>query len=180
MLDKLVDFIIQSLRAFQCGVVVHQYEGAVLLRLGVFKRELKPGFHWLLPFFIDFTLHEYVVPRTERISGLSTTTRDGKSVGFDAVVTYRISDIVKATLEVHDLKDAIADSCAGIIGTQLSESSWEDIRNGTAVEALTSACRKRGWKWGVEIQGVQLTGVAIVKNLRVALSDYHAAPREHS
>jgi hypothetical protein len=81
-----------------------------------------------------------------------------------------------ALLDVVDLKDAIADSCAGIIGTTLSNCSWSAIVHGETSDALTAECRKRGWKWGVEIQLVQLTGVAPVKNLRVSLSGHAHLP----
>jgi hypothetical protein len=81
-----------------------------------------------------------------------------------------------ALLDVVDLKDAIADSCAGIIGTTLSNCSWSAIVHGETGDTLTAECRKRGWKWGVEIQLVQLTGVAPVKNLRVSLSGHAHLP----
>lgn len=170
MLDRLFDFISQWLHALVFWYVVDPYERGLQLRLGTLKKELGTGFHWILPFHIDRVISENVVPRTERITGLATTTADGKSVGFDAIVTYRISDVQKAILEVNDLKDAIADACAGTIGTSLSNATWEQIRHGDAVEALTAACRKKGWKWGVEIQSVQLAGIALVRNLRLSIS----------
>ena len=168
MLDRLFELIATSLNSLVPWVVLEPYERGVYLRLGRFVREVEPGFHWVIPCHIDTIYHENVVPRTERLSGLATTTSDGRSVGFDAVITYRISNIQKAILEVNDLKDAIADSCAGTIGTTLSNVTWEEIRHGDVVDRLTAECRKRGWKWGVEIQSVQLTGIALVKNLRIS------------
>lgn len=170
MLDKVWDFIGSILHLLVFWAVIAPYERGVLIRLGVFKRELDPGFHWCLPFHIDSVLYENVVWRTERLSGLSTTTADGKSVGFEAIVTYKIRDIQRALLEVNDLKDAIADSCAGIIGAALSNANWESIRHGDAIDALTAVCRKRGFRWGVEIDSIQLTGIALVKNLRLSMS----------
>jgi regulator of protease activity HflC (stomatin/prohibitin superfamily) len=99
---------------------------------------------------------------------MATTTKDGKPIGFDAIVTYRISDIEKAVLRVTLVKDAIVDTCMGIIGTELSNATWEDIFHGNVVEDLTEACRKRGWKWGIEIMQVQLAGVCLVKNIRLS------------
>jgi len=99
---------------------------------------------------------------------MATTTKDGKSIGFDAVVTYRISDMEKAVLRVTHVKDAIVDTCMGIIGTELSDATWEDILHGNTVEALTEACRKRGWKWGIEVMQVQLAGVCLVRNIRLS------------
>jgi regulator of protease activity HflC (stomatin/prohibitin superfamily) len=170
--DKLLE-ILQSLGHELLPVkIMTPFAGGVQLRMGAYLRTLDGGkWYWKIPLF-DEVIEEHVVPRTERLTGLATTTADGKAIGFDAVVTYRISDVRKAILDVQDLKDAISDSCAGAIGTELSNVTWVDIIHGNMVEALTAACRKRGWKWGVEIQLVQLTGVAPVKNLRVSLSGH--------
>jgi regulator of protease activity HflC (stomatin/prohibitin superfamily) len=172
MLDKLLDFLASVWKELVPIVVLHPYDGAVQLRLGRALRVLEGGgWYWKVP-FADDIVNDHVVPRTTRLNGLATTTSDGKAIGFDAVVTWRISDVRKAMLDVSDLRDAIADSCAGVIGTELSNASWLAIIHGNTVEDLTAACRKRGWKWGVEIQQVQLTGVAPVKNLRVSLSGH--------
>lgn len=172
MLDKLLDFLVSIWNDLIPIAVLNSYTGGIQIRLGRKVRVLEGGnWYWKIP-FADYILHDIVVPRTERLTGLATTTLEGRAIGFDAVVTYRISDVEKALLEVHDLKDAIADSCAGIIGTELSNALWSEIIHGKKVEELTAACRKRGWKWGVEIQLVQLTGVAPVKNLRVSLSGH--------
>ena len=174
MFDKLFEMLAGMWNELAPIRIVPPYHGAIQLRMGVFLRVLPGGgWYWKIP-FADDILNEHVVPRTERLTGLATTTVDGKAIGFDAVITWRISDIQKALLDVHDLTDAIADSCAGIIGTELSNRTWMDIVHGNTVDELTAACRKRGWKWGVEIQLVQLTGVAPVKNLRVSLSGGHA------
>jgi len=177
MFDRLFEILQAIWASLIPFTVLDPYEGGLQIRLGKFHKELQSGFHWILPFHIDRVIPEHIVPRTERIYGLATTTKDGKAVGFDAVITWRINDLQKSILEVSDLKDAIADACAGIIGTELSNSTWEDVLHGNTVEGLTAACRKRGWKWGVEIQQVQLTGVALVKNLRVSLSlPQHTVP----
>jgi regulator of protease activity HflC (stomatin/prohibitin superfamily) len=169
MLDKLIEVLLGAIDLFRFWVVLKPYERGILLRLGLFKKELGPGIHWKFPFGIDFVYDEIVVARTASVSALSTTTSDGKSIGFDAVITYCISDLKKAALQVYDVADAITDSCAGIIGTELTKKTWDDIKSGEVVEGLTAACRKRGFRWGVEIQSVQLKGIAIVKNIRLAV-----------
>lgn len=174
MFEKLIELLQSSLEAILPFVVMADYQEGVLLRLGRFHRKLGPGLHWKIPCNFDTVLHDDVKPRTERLSGLSTTTTDNKSIGFDAVITYQISDVKKALLEVHDLKDAVADTCAGVIGTELSNKEWSAIRNGEVAEHLTAVCRKRGWKWGIEVISVQLMGVALVKNLRISGNTGHS------
>ena len=168
MFEKIFEVIQWAFDALLPVVIVMPYERGVLIRLGIYKRDLDPGLHWCWPLHFDVVHKENVVTRTERISGLATTTSDGKSVGFDVVITYSISDIRKALLEVDDLQDAVADTCAGIIGTELAKAEWSSIRNGEVTEDLAKICRKRGWKYGIEINAVQLVGIALVKNIRIS------------
>lgn len=173
MFDRLIDFLIESLKMFQFWVVLDPYERGILLRLGLFVKVLDPGFHFCLPFFVDRVVAENIVPRTHRLTGLATTTTDGKAVGFDAVITYAIKDVVKAVLEAEHVEDAIADSCAGLICTHLAGLDWNAIVHQGAPESLTKVCRARGWKWGVEIMSVQLVGTALVRSIRLMTSTTH-------
>lgn len=168
MLDRILEILQQFLGHLIPFVVLMPYEQGVLVRFGRYVETLEPGFHWCFPLGIDTVFNEHVTPRTEHLRGLSTTTADDKSVGFDVVVTYRIKDLRKALLEVTDLKDAIADTVAGHVGTALATAQWEDIRTGKVVEEITDTCRKRGFRWGVEIIAVQFAGVAQVRNLRIS------------
>jgi regulator of protease activity HflC (stomatin/prohibitin superfamily) len=175
--DKLLEMIERLGLACLPFTVLQPFEAGVLVRLGTFKRVLGSGFHWVWPFGIDKVWDDHITPMTHNLAGMSTMTQDGKEIGFDAIITYRIVDIEKAILRVTLVKDAIVDTCQGIIGTTLNEAKWDDILHGTAVEALTEACRKRGWKWGIEIIQVQLAGVCRVKNIR--LSGHQSQTQEH-
>lgn len=176
MFDKLFEILQWSAKALLPFAIIFHYERGVLLRFGHFRRALEPGLHWCLPFRIDEIIYENVKPRTTHISGLSTTTKDGKSVGFDAIVTWSIADIEKALLEVNDIHDAITDACAGEIGTRMTEETWDAICSGAAWDKLTTACRRRGKRWGINIEEVQLAGVSLVKNIRLLTSGSHNAP----
>ena len=173
MFDRLIDFLLESLKIFQFWVVIDPYERGVLLRLGRFVKVLEPGWHFLVPAFVDRVIAENVVPRTQRLTGLATTTTDGKSVGFDAVITYRIKDVAKAILEAEHVEDAIADSCAGHICTHLAALTWDEIVHKGAPESLTKVCRARGFRWGVEIEAVQLVGTAVVRSIRLMTATTH-------
>lgn len=182
MFDWILRLLEMVWKALIPWVVIHPFEGAALTRLGKYVRNLEPGFHWVVPFHVDAVWHENITPRTSDLLGLATTTLDDKAVGFDAVVTWKINDIRKAMLECTELHDAIQDTCAGTIGTMLTKRTWDDIKNGDTLEELSKACRARGWKWGVEIIGVQLKGVTLVKTIRLTGSaqkhELHLPPVE--
>jgi regulator of protease activity HflC (stomatin/prohibitin superfamily) len=168
VIDRLIEFLLSIAGAFIPFTVVPEYQAGVILRFGKYVKTIEPGFHWKIPFHVDEPLVDNVVTTVHRIAGLAAVTQDGVAVAFDAVVTYRISDVRKALLEVHDVRDAVVDSCAGLIGTAMVALTWEHIVDGSAAETISAACRKRGFRYGVEIQGVQLTGVAKARTLRLA------------
>jgi regulator of protease activity HflC (stomatin/prohibitin superfamily) len=172
MFERLFEFLSEFGDLFRCWTIVHPYEGGLVLRLGIYNRDLHPGLNWLIPLKIEHIITEHTVPRTARIHSMSTTTKDGRTIGFEAVVTWRVNDLKKSLLEVSALKDAIMDCCMGVIGTELAESSWDDILHGKTLDAVSAACRKQGWKWGVEIIRVQLAGVAAAKNIRLLQDQY--------
>jgi regulator of protease activity HflC (stomatin/prohibitin superfamily) len=167
VVDRLIDFLLQFVTLFRFWVILNQYEQGVLLRLGKFVKVLEPGLTWKWPFGIDTCLEESVVPTTHTLGNESITSKDGKGVGFHAIITYRVRDIKKALLEVADTDHAVRDSCSGEIGRVLREHTWCDIVGSDILEELTSACRKRGFRYGIEIMSVQLAGLALVKSIRL-------------
>lgn len=168
MFDKLVDLIIEFIQLFHFMVVVTEYEKGVHLRLGKFLRVLEPGPHFLIPFAVDQVLREAVVPTTHSLGDEATVTRDGKTAAFHAVVTYQVRDIRKALLDVNDTDHAVRDACAGEIGKLMRERTWEELQHSEALlDDLTAVCRKRGFRYGIEIMSVQLASLALAKNIRL-------------
>jgi len=167
MLEQFFQFLLDCLGSLRFWVVIEPYEEGVRLRLGKFVDELKPGFHWMWPLHIDHVIIHIVVATTHHLGFGSITTRDGKAVGFNAVITHKVHDIKKAMLEIENVEDAIRDACSGEIGRVLHGSTWEEITDDSILDKLTSACRKRGFRYGIEILSVQLSSLSLVKNIRL-------------
>jgi len=167
MLDRLMDFVIQFLSLGKFWVVIYAYRRGVLLRLGKFERVLEPGFHFIWPLHIDYAISDVVVMRTHHLGALATTTADGKQAGFEVIVTHKIHDIEIALLKVDKVEDAIKDACLGTVGQVLSGLNWGELNQPGTTDLLTAACRKKGWKYGIEVISVQLAGISIVRNIRI-------------
>lgn len=168
MFDKLVDILVEFISLGKFWVVIEPFEAGVKTRLGKFVTVLESGFHWRLPLGIDAIWTEHVVPRTHSLGAQSATTKDGKQVGFEAVITVRVNDIRKALLEVEHSEDAVRDSCAGTIGQVLGTVTWADILDGDAVlEKITKACRPKGFRFGLEVMSVQFSSMALTRSLRL-------------
>lgn len=173
MLDRIVDFIIQFLELGRFWVVIHPYEKGVLLRLGTFVRVLESGFHWIIPVGVDHVLYESVVVKAHNLGDFSTTTKDGKQIGFTPILTYKINDIQKALLDVDHVDDAVKAMAAGTIAQALSQCTWQEIVDKPeTMDTIALACRKKGWRYGAEIISVQLASFALVKNIRLMGSNH--------
>jgi regulator of protease activity HflC (stomatin/prohibitin superfamily) len=147
--------------------VIDAYEEAVVLRLGKFHRQLGPGFHLIVPFGVERAISDEVVPRVINLSSQSLTTSDGVSAVIGGAVTFSISDIRKAMLEVKTVHQAIADSCCGAIGQAVRGAQWDALTSDAFIKELTSKCREYARKYGLRIERVQLTDLARMRALRL-------------
>lgn len=167
MFDRFFDLLLQCLDYLKFMAILQPYEAGVLVRLGKFVRVLEPGWHLIVP-VIDIIHREHTVPRTHSLHTQSVMTIDGKQITFQAVITSQVRDIKKALLDVEDGEHAIQDSCSGCIAYELSHMSWNDILVASdTTDKVTAACRKRGFKYGLEITAVQFSTMSLSKALRL-------------
>ena len=166
MFDKLIDVLANFWSYLMPAVIIPDYEQAVLLRNGKFKKVLGPGFHVKLPIF-DEVISQHVVVTTLSLAPQSLYTKDQKNIVVKGVVKYKIIDVKVFLLEVFDAQDAIADMTQSIIkniiiSTPMAECLDPDIDN-----MLTKKARVEAKKWGVEIQQVTLTDIAPIRSFRL-------------
>lgn len=165
MLDRLIDIFLQFLEAFRLVYVVDEYEKGVVLRLGRFNRELGPGWHWVIPAFVERVIVDNVVPRTMNMGSLNLTTSDGIQIGIGVIITAKIHNIQKALLGVEGVDDAMRDVCYAEIATVVHTHTWEDLQKEDINEKLLKACRPRAFTYGIEIIRAQISDLSKGKSL---------------
>lgn len=166
MFDRLVDIVLGFVDKFACMTIISDYQQGLVLRFGRFNRILDPGLHFLWP-LVEDVLNDNVVPRTYNLVAQSLTTRDGKSVVVSGVVTARINDIRKALLEVEGVDDAIKDASVAEVAQAVVGATWPELADPGFCDVLTAACRKRAWRWGIDIMRVQLSDVSVSRSIRL-------------
>lgn len=153
-------------------VVVNEYEHAVLLRGGKFRRELKAGLHCVWPLW-DHVLSTSSVWTTERTTPQSVTTESGVSLVVSLAVTWRVSCAKKFLLEVYDGKGAVLDCIAGATGQVLQ--TYDGVAPYRSLEReIRKLANRRAEQWGVRFQRVQFADLAKARTLRLVTD--HAAP----
>jgi regulator of protease activity HflC (stomatin/prohibitin superfamily) len=145
--------------------VVRDYEGCVVLRLGTFHKQPLPGFHWKLP-GIDEVLTCQIATETITVASQSLTTADGQNIVLGAVVKCNISDPVTYLLKVKDVSSAISDITQGKIKSIVMTKTWEECRGDLDGE-ISKAVKGEASKWGVKVQFVTITDLALIKTIRL-------------
>ena len=160
--------------------VASQWEKAVVLRLGKFKRLAGPGAFWVTPIFenvANWIDHRVMVTP---FSAEKTLTKDTVPVDVDAVLFWVIWDAEKAALEVADYKAAIAWAAQTALREIIGQSMLADILVGRArMDAdLQKIIDERTTPWGITVQSVEIRDVIIPPVLEDAMSRQAQAERE--
>lgn len=154
MFDRLVELCTQFLDLFKFWCVIDEYQKGIVLRFGRFQKEAGPGLHWLIPFGVDRAIEVNVVTKTADLRPAFLTIRDGNTIAASVIVRYNIRDAKRAVLEVDHVLDAIKDAVNGHVSRMLRSASWDELNAPEFAIDLPKECRKRAWKYGIEIEDV--------------------------
>jgi len=160
--------------------VASQWEKAVVLRLGKFKKLAGPGVFWLIPIidsapnWID---HRVMVTP---FAAEKTLTKDTVPVDVDAVLFWVVWDAEKAALEVADYRAAISWAAQTALREIIGQSMLADILVGRdKMDAeLQKIIDERTTPWGITVQSVEIRDVIIPPDLEDAMSRQAQAERE--
>lgn len=159
MFDKLIDLIITLWNDLKFIVFILHYKEGVLLRAGKFKKVLKPGWHFKVPFLDDY-FTENVKLDTMQIQEVNITTLDGKTVTIGCEFELEITDIFTALIETNDWRSNLHDICQGILSDQLEDINWEDIRKKTTKNAIARKIETRASEMGIATSNFSFTNKA--------------------
>jgi regulator of protease activity HflC (stomatin/prohibitin superfamily) len=160
--------------------IAQQWERAVLLRLGRFRRVVGPGHFWVIPLvdrvaaWID---HRVMVTP---FGAEKTLTRDTVPVNVDAVLFWVVWDANKAALEVKNYRTAISWAAQTALRDIIGKMDLADILVGREkIDAdLQQIIDRRTTPWGITVESVEIRDIVIPEALEDAMSRQAQAERE--
>lgn len=176
MFDKLIDVIITVWKDLRFIIFVKEYEKAVMLRGGRYKKILEPGIRWKVP-FLDDIFEDTVKVDTMIISDVNITTLDGKTVTIGCQFEYTIEDIYKAVIETSGWRTNLHDICQGILSDVLEDINWDDIRKKTTKNAISKRIEKKALEMGIATFNFNFTNKVITRALKI-FGEYN--PKDNS
>lgn len=122
----LAAVIILVLYVFLGAYQLDEQEKAAVLRLGVFKEIVGPGFHWNPP-LIDKVYEENVTKvRTQNSRG-QMLTADENIVEVDLSVQYNIADLKKFKLSIRDPEAALQEATESALRHVVGSSTMDEV-----------------------------------------------------
>ena len=160
--------------------IADQWEKAVVLRMGRFRRLRGPGPFLVIP-VID-RVYKYIDQRV-RVTDFQAEkalTKDTVPVNVDAVVYWMVWDAEKAALEVRRYKEAVAYLAQTGLRDMIGRHELADLlQNREKIAAiLQESLDEYTNPWGITCQHVGIKDIIIPVNLSNAMSKRAQAERE--
>ncbi len=165
------------------GAAVHavqQYQRGVVLRFGRLQSKVRePGLRVIVP-FVDRMTKVPVQTTVLDVPSQNAITRDNVTIGVDAVVYFKVTDPVRAVVNVDDYLRATSQvaqtSMRSVIGradldTLLADREQINAELRAVIDAPTE-------DWGVSIDRVEIKDIALPEGMRRSMSRQAEAERD--
>lgn len=160
--------------------ILKEYERAVVFRLGRARPARGPGLIFLVPFGIE---------RMERV-GLriiamdvppqDVITRDNVSVKVNAVLYFRVSDPIKAILEIEDYLFATSQLAQTTLRSVIGQAELDEVlaEREKFNRILREIIDEGTNAWGIDVTGVEVKDVDLPQEMKRAIARQAEAERE--
>jgi regulator of protease activity HflC (stomatin/prohibitin superfamily) len=160
--------------------VINQYERGVVYRFGRLRPAIRgPGLAVIAPVVdrlqkVNMQIVTMPVPTQDGI------TRDNVSVKVDAVVYFRVSDPVRAAVDVQDYKQAVGQVAQTSLRSIIGKSDLDDLLSNRERlnQGLELMIDSPALGWGVHIDRVEIKDVVLPDSMKRSMSRQAEAERE--
>ncbi len=172
MLDKLIDFLLQSLQLFQLYHFIPAYQRGVVLRFGKFHRLAEPGWLWVWPLRFEHVVTTNIQPEVIIVGPQSLTTADGHRIVISALFIIRVTDPKTFLLELEGGVGSISLIGQAAIAKFVESRNLHELysRNDdilTPSRKLETVMRHKVLEFGVLVSDAQICELSETRSLRL-------------
>lgn len=160
--------------------ILREYERAVVFRLGRLKAPRGPGLVLLWPFGL-----ERMVKMPLRIVALDippqdVITRDNVSVKVNAVVYFRVSDPVKAVVEIENYLFATSQLAQTTLRSVVGQAELDELlaERDRINRILRDLIDEGTDTWGIDVSAVEVKDIDLPQEMKRAMARQAEAERE--
>lgn len=169
----LIGFLAASIK------IVREYERGILFRLGRLVGAKGPGLFFIIPLFdrirvIDLRTVTYDARQIKVI------TKDNIRCDVDSFVYYRVTDPVKAVMEVEDYVNATQNLSKTVLRDVLGHAELDDLLTKTPelTRQIQQELDETTDPWGIKVSAVVISDVILPIEMQRAIAKQAEAERE--
>ncbi len=177
----IVVFIIPALFVFITGVrIVSQYEQGLVLRFGRYKYTKQAGFRFILPLGIDRMIKVDIRLATIDIPKQEVITKDNVTINIDAVVYFRVSNSVRAVLEVQNFRLATSQFAQAALRDVVGKVELDTLlsKRDQISEEIKMIVDKATEPWGIDVPDVNIQNMELPNDMKRVIAKQAEAERE--
>lgn len=160
--------------------IVNQYERGVVFRLGKVRKTIKdPGLRLIIP-IIDKMRKISLRIVTLPIESQKIITKDNVSIDVAAVAYYKVTDPVKAIVEIENVVSATYQIAQTTVRNIVGQSSLDEILSETVAinEKIKAILETSTEKWGIYVNTVEVKDIQLPDTMQRAMAKQAEAERE--
>lgn len=172
--------VIAALILACCIRKADEWERAIVLRFGKFRKVRGPGLFFLLPLADRVAQTVDIRIRVSDFSAQKTLSGDSVTVDVDALCFWLVWDPQKAVLEVENYTDAVIFSSKTALRSAVSSNELSTFleRSDLIEKQIQAEVDKKTTEWGITVLHIEITDIQIPEPLQDSLSRVAQAERE--
>lgn len=160
--------------------VVSQADIYVVERLGKFNKVLRGGFSLIIPFFDRVVNKVTTKEQLIDVPKQPVITRDNVTINIDGIVFLVVQDAAKATYNVVDFKDAVANLAITNLRSEIGSMALDEVLSSR--ESLNArilvVLDEAGENWGIKVTRIEISDIQVPHEIEAAMSLQMKAERE--
>jgi len=160
--------------------IINQYERGVVFRLGKVQEQIKdPGLRLIIP-IVDQMRKVSLRIVTLPIESQKIITKDNVSIDVAAVAYYKVTDPVKAIVEIENVVSATYQIAQTTVRNIVGQSSLDEILSETVAinEKIKAILETSTEKWGIYVNTVEVKDIQLPDTMQRAMAKQAEAERE--
>jgi regulator of protease activity HflC (stomatin/prohibitin superfamily) len=164
---------------FSTIAINQQWQEAIILRFGKFKRLVGPGMFFKWPLIERFVRQDIRI-QTLDVMKQEVMTKDNISLHVDAVVFMKVISTAKSLLNIRDLLRSVVQYSQTTMRDVIGNVELDDLlaKRDQIAERIKDIVDKETGEWGVDILSVNLQNIELPDDMKRVIARQAEAERE--
>lgn len=161
-------------------IIVEMREEVIQERLGKYKKTLKPGFHFMIPFVDRAAYHHEMREQVIDVPSQTCITKDNIEVSVDGLVYIKVMDSYKASYGISNYKAASVNLAQTTMRSEVGKLTLDDTfsERDSMNENIVREIDKAADPWGVKVLRYEIRNISPSKLIVDTMEKQMEAERE--